>query len=101
MNTESKGPAAVTAAGPFESNECVFPYSMLVVMAFMFSMPVTIMNVVHMVSMLHRLMGAVRAAMLMLRKAVLGVDFLCHFTHFPTPSNWSGKTLPRLLPLLG
>lgn len=65
---------------------------MLVVMALMFGMPVTVMNVVHMVAVLHRLVGAFRAAVLVLRKAVLGVDFLCHFTHFPSPSNWSGKT---------
>lgn len=55
---------------------------MLVVVAFVFGMPVAVMNVVHMVSVLHRLVGTVRAAVLMLRKAMLGVDFLCHFTHF-------------------
>jgi ABC-type sulfate transport system permease component len=56
--------------------------SVLVVMAFVFSMPVAVVKVIQVSFMLHRLVGAVRAAVFMLCQAVLGVDFLSHFGHF-------------------
>jgi hypothetical protein len=67
-------------------------------MAFVFSMPVAVVEVIQVSFMLDRLMGAVRAAVFMFCQAVLGVDFLSHFGHFRLLQGWSGGAVRRLLP---
>lgn len=52
--------------------------SVFVVVAFVLGMAVTVVEVVHMVAVLNRLMGAVRSAVLVLGERMFGLDFLGH-----------------------
>ena len=52
--------------------------SVFVVVAFVFGMLMTVMEVVHMVAMLDGFVGAVRSAVLVLGECMFGLDFLGH-----------------------